>query len=78
MKRKIIEPVTPVAMDIVLTYECPSCNVPVTMIAPVFAAKIRCQHCGLEFPLIPADATTIQYLRLMFANGKAVIHPDYL
>ncbi len=78
MKRKIIEPVTPSSMELVLTYECPTCQTPITMVAPVHAVKMRCPRCQLEYPVIPADAMTIQYLRLMFANGKAVIHPDYL
>ncbi len=77
MKRKIIEPVAPSGMDIILTYRCPECYTQIAAAAPISPVKVRCQECGTEFPIIPADVTTLQYLKLMFANGAAIINPDF-
>ncbi len=77
MKKKIIEPVSPSSMDIILTYVCPTCNTPVSTVAPVYPIRITCPECKEAYPIIPADALSIQYLRLMFANGGAIINADF-
>ncbi len=78
MKRKIITPVAPSGMEIVLNYPCPNCTARVPVIAPINPIKIRCPHCKTEYPVIPADPTSLQYLSLMFANGSALVHPDFI
>ena len=42
------------------------------------AAMARCDACGKAFPIVPVDAKSVQYVRLMLANGKAAVDPDFL
>ncbi len=80
MKRKIIEPVAPTNMEIILTYVCPDCYTQTPVVAPIHPAKIRCSNpqCKLEFPILPVDPTTLQYLKLIFADGAAMVNPDFV
>ncbi len=78
MKRKILSPVAPSGMEIVLNYPCPSCNELVPVLAPIRPTKVKCPHCKVEYPVIPADPTSLQYLSLIFANGSAIINPDFM
>ncbi len=78
MKRQIIEPVAPSGLDIILTYACPSCHTPLPVAAPIHPIKIKCAMCSLEFPILPADPTTLQYLRLILADGAAIINADFM
>ncbi len=80
MKRKILEPVAPSSMDIILTYECPECFSQIPVVAPINPVKVRCTNnqCKLEFPVLPVDPTTLQYLKLIFADGAAIVNPSYI
>lgn len=77
MKRKIIEPVAPKGMDIVLMYPCPNCQKELAVNAPIRPVKLTCPFCSVEFPILPADPTSMAYIKLIFANGAAIINPDF-
>ncbi len=78
MRKKIIQPVAPTGMDIVLNYKCPECAQSIPALAPTTPVKLRCPHCKTEYPIIPADPMTLQYLSLIYANGGALVNADFL
>ncbi len=78
MRKKIIQPVAPTGMEIVLSYTCPECKENIPTIAPTSPVKLRCPLCSTEYPIIPADTMILQYLSLMYANGAAIVNPDFL
>lgn len=78
MKKKIYPPVPPTRMEIILIYNCPNCKAPVPVLAPTSPIKVICNNCSTEYPVLPADAKTIQYINLMLANGSALVNPNFL
>ncbi len=78
MRKKIVQPVAPTSMQIVLNYVCPECEEDIPTIAPTTPVKMLCPLCNTEYPIIPADAMTLKYLTLMYANGAALVNADFL
>ncbi|MGE4553175.1 MAG: hypothetical protein AB7D57_08685 [Desulfovibrionaceae bacterium] len=77
-KRKPLTPVRPTGMEIVFLYPCPHCQREVPLIAPARPAMAQCDACRKNFPIVPVDERTMNYLRLILAGGKAAIDPDFL
>ena len=77
-KRKPLTPVRPAGMEIVFLYPCPHCQREVPLIAPTRPAMAQCDACRKNFPIVPVDERTMNYLRLVLAGGKAAIDPDFL
>ena len=71
-------PVAPEAMEIVFFYACPKCKRHVPRINPIEATVAVCDSCGATFPIVPVDEYDLQYVRIMFGNGKAAADPDFL
>ncbi len=78
MRKKVIQPVAPTGMEIVLNYVCPECEQSIPTIAPTTPVELRCPLCNTKYPIIPADPMTLQYLSLMYANGAALVNADFL
>ncbi len=78
MKEKPIDPVKPVGMDIILYYPCPFCKNKVPIIAPVQPSLGYCDRCHREFPLVPADEKSINFLKLIFDDGRAIIDSTFI
>ena len=71
-------PVKPAGMELIFLYPCPECTRSVPLVAPLSPSVARCDGCGQEFPVIPADAKAVEFVKIMMANGKAGIDPDFL
>mgnify|MGYP000986817533 CR=1 FL=1 len=37
----------------------------------------RCESCGEPFPVMPVDERTVHYVKIMLANGRAALDPDF-
>ena len=77
-KKKPVTPVKPSGLELVFLYPCPFCVREVPLIAPTKPTMAQCDACHQRFPVVPADEKTVRYLKLMTANGRAGIDPDYL
>lgn len=76
--QKPLMPVKPTGVEMVYFYECPLCNRQVPLVSPTQPSMAQCDSCKAHFPIVPVDARTIQYLKIMLANGKAAIDPDFM
>jgi hypothetical protein len=76
--KKPTQPVKPSGMEILLFYPCPNCERQVPLIGPTQPSMAQCDACRAQFPIVPADERTIQFIKLMLANGRAGIDPDFL
>ena len=72
------EPVKPIGMELVFFYPCPFCHRELPQVAQVQAAMLTCDVCRQKFPIVPIDESTVQFIKLMLADGPAAIDPDYL
>lgn len=77
-KGRPVSPVKPVGMELILYYPCPKCERNIPLLAPSRPAVAKCDGCGREFPVVPADDKTLGFLRIMLRNGTSCIDPDYL
>ena len=57
---------------------CPHCGQPNYVPEPVQPESCRCGRCAQTFPIIPVDRRTLQYLRIMFDNGRAAADIDFI
>lgn len=73
-----LEPVAPDALEMVFFYPCPFCQQRTAVAAPTQPGMIQCRHCGKEFPVVPVDRRSIQYVQIMLAGGRAAADPDFL
>ena len=39
---------------------------------------MTCDVCRQKFPIVPVDASTVQFIKLMLADGPAAVDPDFL
>lgn len=78
MSQRPVQPVQPHGMEFLFFYRCPHCAHQVALISPLQPAMARCDACGKTFPVVPVDVRSIQYVRLMFANGKAAADSDFI
>ena len=75
MSQRPVQPVQPHGMEFLFFYRCPHCAHQVALISPLQPAMAQC---GKTFPVVPVDVRSIQYVRLMFANGKAAADSDFI
>ncbi len=72
------EPVKPMGMELVFFYSCPYCNRELPLAAPTSPTMMTCDVCRQKFPIVPVDASTVQFIKLMLADGPAAVDPDFL
>ena len=75
---KPLTPVKPTGIEILLFYVCPFCETQVPLVGPTQPTMAQCDSCGGQFPIVPADSRSIQYIKIMLAQGRAGIDPDFL
>ena len=75
--RRPIQPVTPTSMELIFMYRCPHCGRNAALVAPTQPAMVQCDACQMQFPLVPVDERTVQYIKLMLAGGRAAVDPDF-
>ena len=71
------EPVTPTGMAMLFIYICPYCQNQVALMAPTSPVTVTCNDCHNNFPIVPVEERTMQYLQTMLADGKAAGNPVY-
>ncbi|WP_028587104.1 hypothetical protein [Desulfocurvus vexinensis] len=77
-KRKPLTPVKPSGMEIICFYPCPFCSREVPLVSPTQPAMVRCDACGKDFPIVPVDERGVRFFKVMTANGRAAVDPDFL
>jgi len=77
-KKKPLLPVKPSGLELVYLYGCPFCDRQVPIISPTQPAMAQCDACKGHFPIVPVDDKTVQFMKIMLANGPAGIDPDFL
>lgn len=76
--KKPLVPVKPVGMEIIYFYPCPFCQRQVPLLSPVQPTMATCDACRGNFPIVPVDDKTVQFIKTILAGGKASINPDFL
>ncbi len=77
-KNKPLMPVKPTGIEMIYLYVCPFCERQVPVISPTRPSMAQCEACKGHFPIVPVDERTVQYVKIMLANGKAGIDPDFI
>ena len=72
------KPVAPSGMELIFFYPCSHCGRQVSLLAPTRAAMARCDSCSKHFPIMPVDERGIRFVRIMLAEGKAALDPDFI
>lgn len=72
------QPILPESMELVFYYRCPACGFRTPLISPTQPAMTRCGACGQPFSVIPVDERTVHYVKIMLANGRAAVDPDFV
>jgi transcription elongation factor Elf1 len=78
MPRRPVAPVKPASMELVFFYTCPYCQRELPLVSPQQPTMISCDMCRQSFPIVPVDEYSVQFVKLMLADGKAAIDPDYM
>jgi hypothetical protein len=78
MSRRPVAPAKPVSVELVFFYVCPYCQRELPLVSPPQPAMIACDVCQQSFPIVPVDEYSVQFVKLMLANGQAAIDPDYM
>lgn len=73
-----VQSVLPVGVELLFFYPCPKCGAKIPFVAPTQPSMTHCGECGHIFSLVPVDAHTVQYVKLILAGGKAAADPKYL
>jgi len=72
------KPVGPSGMEMFFFYPCPYCAHQVSLLAPTRATMARCDACSRRFPIMPVDERGIRFVRIMLAEGRAALDPDFV
>ncbi|MBG0775882.1 MAG: hypothetical protein H0S85_05535 [Desulfovibrionaceae bacterium] len=75
---KPVTPVKPTGMEMVFLYPCPYCARQVPLLGPTQPDMAQCDACGKRFPVVPVDAKTLRFVKIMLAGGKAGVDPDFI
>ncbi|MEG1609672.1 MAG: hypothetical protein RR014_03675 [Bilophila sp.] len=75
--KRPVQPVQPCGMELIFFYRCPSCGRKITTLSPTQPAMAPCEACGTPFPIVPVDERTIQFIKIMLAEGRAAVDPDF-
>ena len=78
MARRPVPPVKPTSMELVFFYPCPYCRRELPLVAPAQPAMITCDVCRQSFPIVPIDEYSVQFVKLLLADGPAAIDQDYM
>lgn len=78
MSRRPVAPVKPISVELVFFYACPYCQRELPMVAPSQPTMVTCDMCRQSFPIVPIDEYSVQFVKLMLADGQAAIDPDYM
>lgn len=73
-----IAPVAPDGMEILFFYQCPSCGKHLPLPTPTEPRMLVCDACRCNFPIIPVDETSLHYVRIILAGGRAAADQDFL
>jgi DNA-directed RNA polymerase subunit RPC12/RpoP len=73
-----VQPVAPSGMELIFMYRCPHCGRKAALIAPMQPAMVQCDACQTPFPVVPVDERTVKYIKLMLAEGRAAVDPDFV
>lgn len=68
----------PFGMELSFFYTCPNCGRRTALAAPTQPALAQCESCGIPFPIVPVDAQTVQFIKIMLADGRAAVDPDFV
>ncbi len=77
-RRKPLTPVKPEGMEVIFLYPCPFCKRNSPLVSPSQPTMAGCEHCGGRFPIVPVDERSIKFFKLMLADGKAAVDPDFV
>lgn len=72
-----VRPAAPEGMEMIFFYSCSYCGRHVPVVSPTQPAMVQCDACQEYFPIMPVDERSLHYVRLMLANGKAALDPDF-
>ncbi len=72
-----VNPVAPCGLELLFFYACPFCGRKVALLSPTQPALAECDACGKPFPILPVDARSVHYIKLMLANGRAAVDADF-
>lgn len=72
-----VNPVAPTGLELLFFYACPYCGRKVALLSPTQPALAECDACGKPFPILPVDAHSVHYVKLMLANGRAAVDADF-
>jgi len=78
MTQRPPQPVRPESMEIMFYYRCPHCRHQVAVLSPFHPSMTQCDACGKTFPIMPVDERSVSYIKIMLANGRAAVDPDFL
>lgn len=78
MSSRPVAPVKPIGVELVFFYPCPFCKRELPLVAPPQPTMITCDVCRQSFPIVPIDEYSVQFVKLMLADGPAAIDPDYM
>ncbi|CAM2061190.1 conserved hypothetical protein [Desulfovibrionales bacterium] len=76
--KKTHAPVKPVDLELFFVYQCPFCGCLVSLAGSTHSTLAQCDVCKDQFSIVPADDRSIQFIKIMLANGKAGIDPNFL
>ncbi len=78
MKKKPLQPVKPVGLELIFLYPCPFCAHQVPTLSPTQPTEIQCEACAAQFSILPVDEKSVVYIKTMLANGASAVDPAFL
>lgn len=72
-----VKPVAPSGLELIFIYVCPHCGQKNALIAPLNPSSVKCENCQQTFPVLPVNARSIEYIKLMLGNGYSAVDLDY-
>jgi hypothetical protein len=75
---KPVIPVKPSGIELIFMYICPYCGHDIPVLAPRKTTMARCHVCALTFPVVAVEEKTIDFIKLILANGTAAIDADFM
>ena len=76
--RKPVEPAKPEGVELIFFYTCPYCGRKNPLLGSGRPSVAQCDACSNSFPVLPVDERTLSFVKLILANGKAAIDPDFM
>ena len=76
-RRTPTEPVAPSRTALIFFYDCPHCHGEVPCQTPMEPDFLTCMFCGEKFPIVPVDFNTVNFFRIMTAEGKALADSEF-